>query len=176
MQGRGCRVAQSGPRGLSIRDTGQTIDSNGLPRPERRTGPARIGAPCQPCHPCVVLPLDKRIALLAADLHRERKSATAHAIIYARAWHAGAERLTVMPTSRTCPASCSSARTPGERWRRRRGSHTRPWLRQPSHPGARYATCGSRKPDPAHPGGRAHVPEVSERRLAGACETPDTPR
>ncbi|MBS0445579.1 MAG: type II toxin-antitoxin system VapC family toxin [Proteobacteria bacterium] len=43
---------------------------------------------------CVVVPLDTTMALLAADLHRERKLATADAIVYATARHVGAELLT----------------------------------------------------------------------------------
>ena len=43
---------------------------------------------------CVVVPLDTTIALLAADLHRARKLATADAIVYATAWHVGADLLT----------------------------------------------------------------------------------
>lgn len=43
---------------------------------------------------CVVVPLDTSIALLAADLHREHKLATADAIVYATARHQGAELLT----------------------------------------------------------------------------------
>mgnify|MGYP000945760678 CR=1 FL=1 len=43
---------------------------------------------------CVVVPLDTAIALLAADLHRENKLATADAIVYATARHQGAELLT----------------------------------------------------------------------------------
>lgn len=43
---------------------------------------------------CVVVPLDTSIALLAADLHREHKLATADAIVYATAQHEGAELLT----------------------------------------------------------------------------------
>jgi predicted nucleic acid-binding protein len=43
---------------------------------------------------CVVVPLDTPIALLAADLHREHKLATADAIVYATARHVGAELLT----------------------------------------------------------------------------------
>lgn len=43
---------------------------------------------------CVVWPLDTRIALLASELHREYKLATADAIVYATARHAGAELLT----------------------------------------------------------------------------------
>ena len=43
---------------------------------------------------CVVIPLDTRIALMAADLHRQYKLATADAIVYATALVHGAELLT----------------------------------------------------------------------------------
>jgi toxin FitB len=43
---------------------------------------------------CIVVPLDTRIALLAADLHREHKLATADAIVYATARQQGADLLT----------------------------------------------------------------------------------
>ena len=43
---------------------------------------------------CEVAPLDTTIALLAADLHREHKLATADAIVYATAQHHRAELLT----------------------------------------------------------------------------------
>lgn len=43
---------------------------------------------------CIILPLDTAIALLAAELHREHKLATADAIVYATARHEGAELLT----------------------------------------------------------------------------------
>lgn len=43
---------------------------------------------------CIVVPLDTTIALLAADLHREHKLATADAIVYATARHQGADLLT----------------------------------------------------------------------------------
>lgn len=43
---------------------------------------------------CLVVPMDTTIALLAADLHREYKLATADAIVYATARHQGAELLT----------------------------------------------------------------------------------
>ncbi|AHE98980.1 type II toxin-antitoxin system VapC family toxin [Thioalkalivibrio paradoxus] len=43
---------------------------------------------------CVVVPLDTFIALLAADLHREYKLATADAIVYATARRQGASLLT----------------------------------------------------------------------------------
>ena len=43
---------------------------------------------------CVVVPLDTTIALLAAELHRQHKLATADAIVYATAQSRGAELLT----------------------------------------------------------------------------------
>jgi predicted nucleic acid-binding protein len=43
---------------------------------------------------CVVVPLDTGIALLASELHREYKLATADAIVYATARHEGADLLT----------------------------------------------------------------------------------
>ncbi|MFO1468176.1 MAG: type II toxin-antitoxin system VapC family toxin [Steroidobacteraceae bacterium] len=43
---------------------------------------------------CTVVPLDTSIALLAADLHREHKLATADSIVYATACHRHAELLT----------------------------------------------------------------------------------
>ncbi len=43
---------------------------------------------------CVVTPLDTRIALLAAELHRQYRLATADAIVYATAQEAGADLLT----------------------------------------------------------------------------------
>jgi predicted nucleic acid-binding protein len=43
---------------------------------------------------CQVVPLDTAIALLAADLHRTHKLATADAIVYATANHLGADLLT----------------------------------------------------------------------------------
>lgn len=43
---------------------------------------------------CVVVPLDTAIALLAADLYRQHKLATADAIVYATAQHMGADLLT----------------------------------------------------------------------------------
>lgn len=43
---------------------------------------------------CLVVPLDAAIALLAADLHRQYKLATADAIVYATAQRHGAELLT----------------------------------------------------------------------------------
>ena len=43
---------------------------------------------------CRVTPLDTATALLAADLHRQHKLATADAIVYATAVQQGAELLT----------------------------------------------------------------------------------
>jgi len=43
---------------------------------------------------CIVVPLETTIALLAADLHRERKLATADAIVYATAMNQQAKVLT----------------------------------------------------------------------------------
>jgi predicted nucleic acid-binding protein len=43
---------------------------------------------------CVVVPLDTTIALMAAELHRDYKLATADAIVYATARQQGAELLT----------------------------------------------------------------------------------
>ncbi|WP_087882005.1 type II toxin-antitoxin system VapC family toxin [Caballeronia mineralivorans] len=43
---------------------------------------------------CVVVPLDTATALLAADLHRAHKLATADAIVYATAQQQGADLLT----------------------------------------------------------------------------------
>lgn len=43
---------------------------------------------------CVVVPLDTAIALLAADLYRQHKLASADAIVYATAQHMGVDLLT----------------------------------------------------------------------------------
>lgn len=43
---------------------------------------------------CIVVRLDTRIALLAAELHRQHNLATADAIVYATAQEQGAELLT----------------------------------------------------------------------------------
>jgi predicted nucleic acid-binding protein len=43
---------------------------------------------------CVVVPLDTRLALLAAELHRQHKLATADAIVYATALQEDADLLT----------------------------------------------------------------------------------
>lgn len=51
----------------------------------------QVIAHTQKCH---VVPLDTRIALLAAELHRQYKLATADAIVYATARDQGADLLT----------------------------------------------------------------------------------
>jgi predicted nucleic acid-binding protein len=43
---------------------------------------------------CIVAPLDTRIALTAADLHRQHRLATADAVVYATALEHGADLLT----------------------------------------------------------------------------------
>ncbi len=43
---------------------------------------------------CVIVPLDTSISLLAADLHREHRLATADSIVYATAHRQGAQVLT----------------------------------------------------------------------------------
>jgi predicted nucleic acid-binding protein len=43
---------------------------------------------------CIVAPLDTRIALIAADLHRQYRLATADAVVYATALEHGADLLT----------------------------------------------------------------------------------
>ncbi|HVZ43338.1 MAG TPA: type II toxin-antitoxin system VapC family toxin [Ramlibacter sp.] len=43
---------------------------------------------------CVIVPLDTSLALLAAEMHREHKLATADAIVYATARHLGADLMT----------------------------------------------------------------------------------
>jgi len=60
---------------------------------------------------CVVAPLDTAIALLAADLHREHKLATADAIVYATARHHGAELLTCDPLFQGLPDVALFAKT-----------------------------------------------------------------
>ena len=49
---------------------------------------------------CIVIPMDTRIALLAAEMHRQHKLATADAIVYATAQAHAAELL-------TCDAHCA---------------------------------------------------------------------
>ncbi len=61
---------------------------------------------------CIVVPLDTRVALLAADLHREYKLATADAIVYATVQERAADLL-------TCDAHF--ARLPGVVYFRKRG-------------------------------------------------------
>ena len=52
---------------------------------------------------CIVVPLDTEIALLAAELHREFKLATADAIVYATARQQGADLLTCDAYFETLP-------------------------------------------------------------------------
>ncbi|MCL2657364.1 MAG: type II toxin-antitoxin system VapC family toxin [Betaproteobacteria bacterium] len=52
---------------------------------------------------CTVVPLDTAIALLAADLHREHRLATADAIVCATAQHQRAELLTCDAHFETLP-------------------------------------------------------------------------
>jgi predicted nucleic acid-binding protein len=52
---------------------------------------------------CVVAPLDTRIALLAADFHRQYKLATADAVVYATAREFDAELLTCDAHFETLP-------------------------------------------------------------------------
>lgn len=52
---------------------------------------------------CTVVPLDTTVALLAAELHREYKLATADAIVYATARHHDAELLTCDAHFETLP-------------------------------------------------------------------------
>ncbi len=60
---------------------------------------------------CIIVPLDTTIALLAADMHRQYKLATADAIVYATAKHQGAELLTCdrPPLTGACRAPAASA-------------------------------------------------------------------
>lgn len=53
---------------------------------------------------CIVIPLDTRIALLAAELHRQYKLATADAIVYATAQASNADLLTCDAHFRNLPA------------------------------------------------------------------------
>lgn len=60
----------------------------------REVGEARADQIIAYTQKCVVVPLDTHIALLAADLHREYRLATADAIVYASARQQGADLLT----------------------------------------------------------------------------------
>ncbi|WP_406625344.1 type II toxin-antitoxin system VapC family toxin [Acidovorax sp. SDU_ACID1] len=60
---------------------------------------------------CVVVPLDTAISLLASDLHRKYKLATADAIVYATARHQGAELLTCDAHFKRLPAVALFAKT-----------------------------------------------------------------
>ena len=61
---------------------------------------------------CIVIPLDTTIALLAADLHREHRLATADAIVYATARHQAAELLTCDGHFRGLPGVTMFAKAP----------------------------------------------------------------
>ncbi|MFA5631042.1 MAG: type II toxin-antitoxin system VapC family toxin [Porticoccaceae bacterium] len=61
---------------------------------------------------CLVVPMDTTIALLAADLHREHKLATADAIVYATARHQGAELLTCDAHFKGLPEVALFTKTP----------------------------------------------------------------
>ena len=63
---------------------------------------------------CVVVPLDTAVALLAADLHREYKLATADAIVYATARRQGATLLTCDAHFDGLPCVALFAKTDGE--------------------------------------------------------------
>ena len=63
---------------------------------------------------CVVVPLDTAVALLAADLHREYKLATADAIVYATARRQGATLLTCDTHFDGLPCVALFAKTDGE--------------------------------------------------------------
>ncbi|MBU2719687.1 type II toxin-antitoxin system VapC family toxin, partial [Acidithiobacillus ferridurans] len=62
----------------------------------------------------VVVPLDTAVALLAADLHREYKLATADAIVYATARRQGATLLTCDAHFDGLPCVALFAKTDGE--------------------------------------------------------------
>lgn len=60
----------------------------------RKVGEEQVDQVIAYTQKCTVVPLDTTIALLAADLHRERKLATADAIVYATAQYQRVELLT----------------------------------------------------------------------------------
>jgi predicted nucleic acid-binding protein len=64
---------------------------------------------------CIVVPLDTVIALLAADLHREHKLATADAIVYATARRQGATLLTCDAHFEALPGVTLFAKTDGKK-------------------------------------------------------------
>ncbi len=61
---------------------------------QREVGDERADQMLAYTQKCIVVSLDTRIALLAADLHRQHKLATADAIVYATALEQGADLLT----------------------------------------------------------------------------------
>jgi predicted nucleic acid-binding protein len=64
---------------------------------------------------CIVVPLDTVIALLAVDLHREHKLATADAIVYATARRQGATLLTCDAHFEALPGVTLFAKTDGKK-------------------------------------------------------------
>jgi predicted nucleic acid-binding protein len=78
---------------------------------------------------CVVVPLDTTIALLAADLHREHKLATADAIVYATARRMGAGLLTCDAHFEGCPTWCCFR---SRRKAQNRGQTTAPSVTHPA--------------------------------------------
>lgn len=70
---------------------------------------------------CVVVPLDTRIALLAAELHRQHKLTLADAIVYATAREQCVDLLTCRAFRRCWRyrSAWQSAPRFGRRWRRR---------------------------------------------------------
>ena len=64
---------------------------------------------------CVVMPLDTVVALLAADVHREYKLATADAIVYATARRQGASLLTCDAHFEGLPGVALFAKTDGKK-------------------------------------------------------------
>lgn len=64
---------------------------------------------------CVVVALDTKLALLAADLHRQHRLATADAIVYATARQAGVELLTCDSHFENLPGVIFLRKTPTRR-------------------------------------------------------------
>ncbi|MGE0099577.1 MAG: type II toxin-antitoxin system VapC family toxin [Hydrogenophaga sp.] len=66
---------------------------------------------------CHVTPLDTATALLAAELHRQHKLATADAIVYATAVQQGAELLACDAHYKGLPGVVLCPKTPSHGWR-----------------------------------------------------------
>lgn len=95
---------------------------------------------------CVVMPLDTVIALLAADLHREYKQATANAIVCATARRQGATLLTCDAHFEGLPGEALFAKTGGAIASLRPAYRTRtstPWPRR----SCRIAYLAEGRPD-----------------------------